>query len=100
MERMEITPVKPTINLDVLEKIDIRVGTIVAVEDVPQSEKLVNFTVETPVLATPERPAPHWCASRITASQNAQPIITQSDGEQPYQHSSKAQERNHDPRQF
>ena len=38
MERMEITPVKPTINLDVLEKIDIRVGNIVAVEDVPQSE--------------------------------------------------------------
>lgn len=58
MERMEITPVKPTINLDVLEKIDIRVGTIVAVEDVPQSEKLVKLAVETPVLATPERPVP------------------------------------------
>ena len=38
MERMEITPVKPTIKLDVLEKIDILVGTIMAVEDEPRSE--------------------------------------------------------------
>jgi tRNA-binding EMAP/Myf-like protein len=55
---MEITPVKPTINLDVLEKIDIRVGTIIAIKDVPRSERLVKLTVETPVLATPERPVP------------------------------------------
>jgi tRNA-binding EMAP/Myf-like protein len=56
---MEITPVKPTIKLDVLEKIDILVGTIMAVEDVPRSEKLVKLTVETPVLATLERPVPN-----------------------------------------
>jgi len=37
--------VKPTISLDVLQKIDVRVGTIERVEDVKTSNKLVRLTV-------------------------------------------------------
>jgi tRNA-binding protein len=38
-------PIKPTIAHDVLESIDIRVGTIERVEDVANSNKLVKLTV-------------------------------------------------------
>lgn len=38
-------PIKETIDHDVLERIDIRVGTIEAVEDVPKSDKLVRLVV-------------------------------------------------------
>lgn len=38
-------PVKPLIDLADLEKIDIRVGTILLVEDVSDSDKLVKLTV-------------------------------------------------------
>lgn len=37
--------VKPAISFDELEKIDIRVGTIVKVEDIEKSDKLVRLTV-------------------------------------------------------
>ncbi len=39
-------PIKPTVQFDDLEKLDIRVGTIVLVEDVPGSDKLVKLTVD------------------------------------------------------
>lgn len=39
-------PVKPNITLDLLDKIDIRVGTIISVEDVKNSNKLVKLTVD------------------------------------------------------
>jgi tRNA-binding protein len=38
-------PIKPVISTDVLESIDIRVGTIERVEDVAKSGKLVKLTV-------------------------------------------------------
>ena len=38
-------PIKPIIPFDLLEKIDIRAGTILSVEDVPGSAKLVRLTV-------------------------------------------------------
>lgn len=38
-------PIKPTIALADLEKIDVRLGTIVSVDDVPGSDKLVKLTV-------------------------------------------------------
>ena len=38
--------VKPDISLDILDKIDIRVGTIKSVEDVAKSDKLVKLTVD------------------------------------------------------
>ena len=49
-------PVKPSIPFDVVERIDVRVGTIVAVEDVPASRKLVRLRVsfgdhDRPILA-------------------------------------------------
>jgi len=39
-------PIKPQISIDDLERIDIRVGTVVAVEDVPRSQRLVKLTVD------------------------------------------------------
>jgi methionine--tRNA ligase beta chain len=38
-------PVKPAVSKDVLDQLDIRVGTIVSVEDVPDSETLVALHV-------------------------------------------------------
>jgi tRNA-binding protein len=46
METIEAAPVKRIISLDVLDRIDIRVGTIKLVEDVPGSDKLVKLTVD------------------------------------------------------
>ncbi len=43
---MKPAPVKPFVTSDVLEQLDIRVGTIAAVGDVPASQKLVKLTVE------------------------------------------------------
>ena len=43
---MEPAPVKPPISIDLLERIDIRVGTIERVEDVSGSKKLVKLTVD------------------------------------------------------
>ncbi|MDA4130379.1 MAG: tRNA-binding protein [Thaumarchaeota archaeon] len=42
----DIAQVKPEIGIDVLEKIDIRVGTILLVEEVRNSENLVRLTVD------------------------------------------------------
>jgi methionine--tRNA ligase beta chain len=39
-------PVKPTIPFEAIEQVDIRVGTILAVNDVASSEKLVKLTVD------------------------------------------------------
>ncbi len=38
-------PVKPSVSLDILDKIDVRVGTIEQVDDIPSSDKLVKLTV-------------------------------------------------------
>ena len=43
---MKSIPIKPTIKLSDLEKIDVRVGTIELVEDVEKSDKLVRLTVD------------------------------------------------------
>jgi len=39
-------PAKPVISLTELDRIDIRVGTIISVEDVAGSDKLLKLTVE------------------------------------------------------
>ena len=39
-------PVKPTISIDVFNQVDIRVGTIVSVSDVPGADKLVVLEVD------------------------------------------------------
>ena len=46
MSTIKLAPVKPPISFDVLEKIDIRAGTIKLVEDVKGSNKLVKLTVD------------------------------------------------------
>jgi methionine--tRNA ligase beta chain len=46
MTMLKVAPLKPSISLEVLEKIDIRVGTIKLVEDVKGSDKLVKLTVD------------------------------------------------------
>jgi tRNA-binding protein len=42
---MTPAPIKPSITLADLEKIDVRAGTILSVEDVPGSDKLVQLRV-------------------------------------------------------
>jgi tRNA-binding protein len=42
---MKVAPIKPKISFEVFSQIDIRVGTIELVEDVPGSDKLVRLTV-------------------------------------------------------
>jgi methionine--tRNA ligase beta chain len=40
------TQIKPQISVEDLEKVDIRVGTILAVEDIPRSQRLIKMTVD------------------------------------------------------
>ena len=42
---MTPSPIKPLIPIEVLSQVDIRVGTILAVTDVPNSDKLVQLRV-------------------------------------------------------
>ena len=42
---MTPAPIKPLISIDVLNQVDIRAGTIVAVDDVPGSDKLLALRV-------------------------------------------------------
>jgi methionine--tRNA ligase beta chain len=42
---MTPAPIKPTVPLSALDALDIRLGTIEAVEEVPKSDKLVRLTV-------------------------------------------------------
>ena len=43
---MKPAPVKPTVSIEVLDQLDIRVGTIQSVEDVPGSNKLARLVVD------------------------------------------------------
>jgi methionine--tRNA ligase beta chain len=45
-ETIKVAPIKSSITIDVLNKIDVRVGTIELVEDVKGSDKLVKLTVD------------------------------------------------------
>jgi tRNA-binding protein len=42
---MTLAPIKPTISIDVLNQVDIRVGTIEAVAEVPGADKLLQMRV-------------------------------------------------------
>ena len=46
MGLFEFAPLKPVIPFSLLEQIDVRVGTIVSVEPLPKSDRLVRLTVE------------------------------------------------------
>ena len=45
-EEFKPAPIKPTISFADLDRIDIRVGTIVSVDDVEGSDKLLKLTVD------------------------------------------------------
>jgi tRNA-binding protein len=42
---VDVAPIKPTISPQELDKIDVRVGTIESVEDVPSADSLVKLVV-------------------------------------------------------
>jgi tRNA-binding protein len=46
MSCMQIAPVKPPVTLSVLDQLDVRVGTIVAISEVPGSDKLMQLAVD------------------------------------------------------
>ena len=43
---MQHSPVKPTVSIDDVARLDVRVGTILLVEDIPGSRKLMKLTVD------------------------------------------------------
>ena len=43
---MTPAPIKPVVTQETLEALDIRIGTIVLVEDLPKSSRLVRLTVD------------------------------------------------------
>ncbi len=43
---MKPSPVKPQISIEDLEKLDVRVGTIESVSELPESKKLMKLTVD------------------------------------------------------
>src|SRR5436190_23264636 len=46
MASIKVAPVKPSISIAVLDRVDIRVGTIMLVEAVKGSDKLIKLTVD------------------------------------------------------
>jgi tRNA-binding protein len=46
VDEFKPAPLKPTVSVADLEKLDVRVGTVVAVDDVPKSGKLLRLTVD------------------------------------------------------
>jgi tRNA-binding protein len=46
VDEFKPAPLKPTVSVADLEKLDIRVGTVAAVDDVPKSGKLLRLTVD------------------------------------------------------
>jgi len=74
---MKQAPIKPEIAIDNLEKLDIRVGTIETVTNVPNSKKLMNsrahtmsivmlsLTLAIPVIAEEPEAADPWAPVRV-----------------------------------
>jgi tRNA-binding protein len=46
MAEFKPAPVKPTVPFDVFQQIDVRMGSVVAVDDIPSSSKLLKLTVD------------------------------------------------------
>jgi len=46
MPELKVAPLKPMISADLVDRIDVRIGTIETVEDVKGSDKLVKLMVE------------------------------------------------------
>lgn len=46
MDDFKPAAVKPTVSVSDIERLDVRVGSIVAIDEVPRSEKLLKLTVD------------------------------------------------------
>jgi tRNA-binding protein len=46
MDEFKPAPLKPAVSIADLEKLDVRLGTVVSVDDVPKSAKLLRLTVD------------------------------------------------------
>jgi tRNA-binding protein len=46
MNQIEIAPIKSQIPFEAIDRVDLRIGTIISVENVPTSRKLVKLTVD------------------------------------------------------
>jgi tRNA-binding protein len=46
VEHLTPAPIKPAVSMADVEKLDVRVGTVVRVEEVPKSTKLLRLTVD------------------------------------------------------
>jgi tRNA-binding protein len=46
MESWKPAPIKPIVSLEAVEALDVRVGTILRVDEVPKSDRLVRLTVD------------------------------------------------------
>jgi tRNA-binding protein len=46
LDQFKPVPIKPVVTVAALEKVDVRVGTMLSVEDVPKSSKLLRLTVD------------------------------------------------------
>lgn len=72
-ESLETAPVKPTVTIDDLDKIDVRVGRIVAVDDVEGSKKLIKMTVDfggfTRAILSGMKEEREDCAAELTGKQ-------------------------------
>ena len=45
MNEFHPAPIKPTVSIDMINALDIRIGTIERVEEIPRSDKLMKLTV-------------------------------------------------------
>lgn len=43
---MKVAPIKPSIPFEIVEQVDVRVGTIEHVQDIPKSDRLVKLLVD------------------------------------------------------
>ena len=66
---MTPAPIKPVVSLEVLNQVDIRVGTILAVEDVPDSDNLLQLRVSL------RRPRAHHCRRNENERINAEEVV-------------------------
>jgi methionine--tRNA ligase beta chain len=46
LDQFRPAPIKPVVTVADLEKLDVRIGTILSVDDVPSSKKLLRLTVD------------------------------------------------------
>lgn len=72
-DSLETAPVKPPITIDDLDKIDVRVGRVVAVDDVEGSKKLIKMTVDfggfTRTILSGMKEEREDCAAELTGKQ-------------------------------